>query len=72
MRKKRILDDEWWRPKRVITDLEKRLRVLTHIIINEVFIKIDLKVLLHIQKLIQKNKRKSLLNLLDLVKIMRG
>ena len=24
MRKKRILDDEWWRPKRVITDLEKK------------------------------------------------
>lgn len=45
MRKKRIFDDEWWRPKRVIADLEKRPRVLTHIIINEVFIKIDLRVL---------------------------
>ncbi|WP_462105265.1 hypothetical protein [Campylobacter concisus] len=66
MRKKRILDDEWWRPKRVITDLEKRLRVLTHIIINVVFIKIDIRVLLHIQKHLQKNKRKLLLNLLDL------
>lgn len=26
MRKKRILDDEWWRPKRVITDLEKKAK----------------------------------------------
>lgn len=26
MRKKRILDDEWWRPKRVITYLEKKAK----------------------------------------------
>lgn len=26
MKKKRILDDEWWRPKRVITDLEKKAK----------------------------------------------
>ena len=58
-------------PKELLPIWKKRLRVLTHIIINVVFIKIDLKVLLHIQKHLQKNKRKLLLNLLDLVKIMR-